>query len=218
VKQRFDALLEALADPAAPTSVHNPAQARNVHIADSLSALDVPGMREARRIADLGSGAGPPGLVLAIALPDAEVTLVESARKKCAWMEATVERLGLDNVRVAWARAEEFQGDPFDVVTARALGSLAVLCEYAAPLLRVGGVLVAWKGAVDAVEEADGLAAAEILGLERDSVLAVQPYPGSERRTLHVFRKVRATPDRYPRRPGMAAKRPLSAGSRRPDR
>jgi 16S rRNA (guanine527-N7)-methyltransferase len=218
VKQRFDALLEALADPAAPTSVHNPAQARNVHIADSLSALDVPGMREARRIADLGSGAGPPGLVLAIALPDAEVTLVESVGKKCAWMEATVERLGLDNVRVAWARAEEFEGDPFDVVTARALGSLAVLCEYAAPLLRVGGVLVAWKGGVDDVEEADGLAAAEILGLERDSVLAVQPYPGSERRTLHVFRKVRATPDRYPRRPGMAAKRPLSAGSRRPDR
>jgi 16S rRNA (guanine527-N7)-methyltransferase len=218
VKYRFDALLEALADPAAPTSVHNPAQGRNVHIADSLSALEVPGVREARRIADLGSGAGPPGLVLAIALPDAEVTLVESVGKKCAWMEVTVERLGLDNVRVAWARAEEFEDDPFDVVTARAIGSLPVLCEYAAPLLREGGVLVAWKGAVDGAEEADGLAAAEILGLERDAVRAVEPYPGSERRTLHVFRKVSATPDRYPRRPGMAAKRPLSARSRRADR
>ncbi len=175
-------------------------------------------MREARRIADLGAGAGPPGLVLAIALPDAEVTLVESVRKKCAWMQATVERLGVDNVRVACVRAEDLEDDPFDVVTARAIGSLAVLCEYAAPLLREGGVLVAWKGAVDASEEADGLAAAEILGLERDSVLAVKPYPGSERRALHVFRKVEPTPERYPRRPGMAAKRPLSARSRRADR
>ena len=178
----------------------------------------MPEVRAARRIADLGAGAGPPGLVLAIALPEAEVTLVESVGKKCAWMEATVERLGLSNARVACARVEEFEDDPFDVVTARALASLPVVCEYAAPLLREGGVLVAWKGAVDEVEEADGLAAAEVLGLAREAVLAVEPYPGSERRTLHVFRKVAATPDRYPRRPGMAAKRPLTAGLRRPDR
>jgi 16S rRNA (guanine527-N7)-methyltransferase len=218
VKHELDALLEALADPAAPTSIHDRRRARDVHVADSLSALDVPEVREAGRIADLGSGAGPPGLVLAIALPDAEVTLVESVGKKCAWMEATVERLGLVNVRIACARAEELEDDPFDVVTARALGSLPVLCEYAAPLLREGGVLVAWKGAVEEGEEADGLAAAEILGLERATVLAVTPYPGSERRTLHVFRKTGPTPPRYPRRPGMAAKRPLSARSRRADR
>jgi 16S rRNA (guanine527-N7)-methyltransferase len=218
VKHRFDALLEALADPAAPTSVHNREQARKVHIADSLTALEVPGVREARRIADLGAGAGLPGLVLAIELPDAEVALVESVGKKCAWMEATIERLGLANARVIWARAEEVDEEPFDVVTARALGALPVVCEYAAPLLREGGVLVAWKGAVDAAEEADGLAAAELLGLERDAVLSVQPYRASEHRTLHVFRKVGPTPERYPRRPGMAAKRPLSARSRRADR
>ena len=192
--------------------------ARNVHIADSLTALEVPEVRAARRIADLGAGAGPPGLVLAIALPEAEVPLVESVGKKCAWMEATVERLGLSNAHVACARAEEIEDDPFDVVTARALASLPVVCEYAAPLLRERGVLVAWKGAVGEVEEADGLAAAEVLGLAREAVLAVEPYPGSERRTLHVFRKVAATPERYPRRPGMAAKRPLTAGLRRPDR
>jgi 16S rRNA (guanine527-N7)-methyltransferase len=195
--------------------VHDRTRARDVHIADSLSALEVPGARAARRIADLGAGAGLPGLVLAIALPEAEVVLVESVAKKCAWMERTVEALGLTNARVVCARVEELQDAPFDVVTARALGSLPVLCEYAAPLLREGGVLVAWKGAVDDAEEADGLAAAAILGLERDAVLAVEPYPGSERRTLHVFRKIAPTPDRYPRRPGMAAKRPLTARSRR---
>ena len=209
--KRFDALLDALAAPEAPTSVHDRAQARNVHIADSLSSLEVPGVREARRIADLGAGAGLPGLVLAIALPEAEVVLVESVGKKCAWMERTVERLGLENVRIACARVEALDATPFDVVTARALGQLPVVCEYAAPLLRVGGVLVAWKGAVEAAEEADSLAAAALLGLERDEVLAVQPYPGSERRTLHVFRKIAPTPHRYPRRPGMAAKRPLRA-------
>jgi 16S rRNA (guanine527-N7)-methyltransferase len=215
VKPQLDALVDALADPAAPTSVHGRRRARDVHIADSLSALEVPGMREAERIADLGAGAGLPGLVLAIALPQAEVTLVESVGKKCAWMERTAEALGLENVRIACARVEELRDAPFDVVTARALGALAVVCEYAAPLLREGGLLVAWKGAVDEAEEADGLAAAAALGLQRDSVLAVQPYAGSERRTLHVFRKIAPTPERYPRRPGMAAKRPLTARSGR---
>jgi 16S rRNA (guanine527-N7)-methyltransferase len=215
VKPQLDALVDALADPAAPTSVHGRRRARDVHIADSLSALEVPGVREAARIADLGAGAGLPGLVLAIALPQAEVTLVESVGKKCAWMERTAEALGLDNVRIACARVEELQDAPFDVVTARALGALAVVCEYAAPLLRDCGLLVAWKGAVDETEDADGLAAAAALGLQRDSVLAVQPYADSERRTLHVFRKIAPTPERYPRRPGMAAKRPLTARSGR---
>jgi 16S rRNA (guanine527-N7)-methyltransferase len=207
----FDGLLKALADASAPTSVHDRRQVETVHIADSLVGLEVPAVGEAARIVDLGSGAGLPGLVLAIARPDAEVVLVESVGKKCAWLERTVSALGLENVRVACARAEELDEEPFDVVTARALASLPVLCEYAAPLLREGGSLVAWKGAVDAREDADGLHAANVLGLEREEVRAVEPYPGSQRRTLHVFRKVSPTPEGYPRRPGMAAKRPLTA-------
>jgi 16S rRNA (guanine527-N7)-methyltransferase len=214
----FDGLIAALADSSAPTSVHEPAVARDVHIADSLVGLEVPAVVEATRLADLGSGAGLPGLVLAIARPEAEVVLVESAGRKCAWLERTVSALGLENVRVACARAEELEEEPFDVVTARALASLPVLCEYAAPLLRVGGTLVAWKGAVDATEDADGLYAAQVLGLEREDVRAVRPYAGSERRTLHVFRKNQPTPEMYPRRAGMAAKRPLNASSIRSGR
>jgi 16S rRNA (guanine527-N7)-methyltransferase len=207
----FDGLIAALADASAPTSVHDPAEARDVHVADSLAGLEIEALRGAARIVDLGAGAGLPVLVLAIARPEAEVVLVESVGKKCAWLERTVEALGLANVRVVCARAEELQEDPFDAVTARALAALPVLCEYAAPLLREGGVLVAWKGAVDAREEADGLHAATVLGLEREEVRAVEPYPASERRTLHVFRKARPTPEMYPRRAGMAAKRPLAA-------
>src|SRR3954447_19145941 len=208
---RLRALIEALGERSAPTSVHEAASVERIHIADSLAGLEVPAVVEAARIVDLGSGAGLPGLVLAIARPEAEVVLVESVGKKCALLERTVSALELENVRVVCARAEELEEEPFDVVTARALASLSVLCEYAAPLLREGGSLVAWKGAVDAREDADGLHAASVLGLERLEVRAVEPYPGSQRRTLHVFRKVSPTPAGYPRRPGMAAKRPLTA-------
>jgi len=96
-------------------------------------------------------------------------------------------------------------------VTARALAALPVLCEYAAPLLAEGGSLVAWKGAVGDDEAADGLAAAAELGLEAVGVRAVTPYAGARDHTLHVFRKVAPTPPRFPRRPGIATKRPLSA-------
>ena len=207
------ALLALLADSDAPTAVHDPVRAVDVHLADSLAGLAVPELRAARRLADLGAGAGLPGLPLALALPDAHVLLVESQRRKCAFLERAAAALGVTNVEIACARAEELVEDGCDAVTARALAALPVLCEYAAPLLAEGGVLVAWKGAVDAAEDADGLAAAATLGLEREAVHRVEPYRGSERRTLHVFRKIAPTPAGYPRRPGMAAKRPLRAAS-----
>ena len=199
-------------DPTAPTTVSDPAEAVDRHVADSLVALDMPAVRDARRIADLGAGAGWPGLALAAALPDARVSLVDAAIRHCRYLERAVAAGRLANAEVVHARAEEWAGGlgANDVVTARALAALAVLCEYAAPLLADGGVLVAWKGAVDDAEAADGAAAAATLGLEPADVLAVQPYPAAERRTLHVFRKIAPTPSRFPRRAGMAVKRPLA--------
>jgi 16S rRNA (guanine527-N7)-methyltransferase len=151
--------------------------------------------------------------VLAAALADCRVFLVESVRRKADWIAATAARCGLDNAEAVWARAETWEGGraACDAVTARALAALPVLCEYAAPLLRPGGALVCWKGAVDAGEEADGRAAAAHLGLSAPQVLPVTPYPGSERRALWVFRRVGEVPAGFPRRPGMATKRPLSA-------
>ena len=198
-------------DPTAPTTVSAPAEAVDRHVADSLVALDLPAVRHARRIADLGSGAGWPALALAAALPDARVALVESAIRHCRYLERAVAAGRLENVVVVHARAEEWNDglQANDVVTARALAALPVLCEYAAPLLAEGGVLVAWKGAVGADEASDGAAAAALLGLEPVEALAVDPYPSAERRTLHLYRKVAPTPDRFPRRAGMALKRPL---------
>jgi 16S rRNA (guanine527-N7)-methyltransferase len=206
-------LLDALAAPNSPTSVHDPSVGLQVHIADSLAGLEVADLRGAEAIADLGAGAGLPGLVLASVLPRARVFLVESVHRKCEFLRATVAAMSLPNAEVVCGRAEEWAEGigRCDVVCARALAALPVLCEYAAPLLRDGGVLVAWKGAVGTEEIVDASVAAAHLGLALDPPLAVVPYPGSERRTLHVARKAAPTPAGFPRRPGVATKRPLTA-------
>lgn len=198
-------------DEYASTTVRAVVEAVDRHVADSLVALRLPEARAARRIADLGAGAGWPGLALAAALPEAHVALVESVGRRCRYLERAVEAAGLTNVEVLCARAEAWPAGLgiHDLVTARALAALPVLCEYAAPLLVEGGVLVAWKGDVSAAEAAAGATAADALGLAPLGVVAVEPYPGAGSATLHRFRKVAPTPARFPRRPGMALKRPL---------
>lgn len=211
------AVLEHVAgDPTAPTTVRDPGRAVDAHVADSLTGLDVPGVRAAGRIADLGAGAGFPGLVLAAALPGARVALVESVSRKCRFLERVTEAAGLANVEVVCGRAEEWPAGlaSCDVVTARALAPLDVLAEYAAPLLVPGGVLVAWKGVRDAAEEEAGRRAAALLGLEPCAPRPVEPFRGAEHHHLHLYSKVGATPPRYPRRAGMARKRPLGGSTR----
>jgi 16S rRNA (guanine527-N7)-methyltransferase len=163
----------------------------------------------AARIADLGAGAGWPGLALAAALPAAHVSLVESAIRHCRYLERAAE--GLPNVSVVHARAEEWRegAGANDLITARALAALPVVLEYAAPLLQEGGHVVAWKAAVSEHEAFGGGRAAEILRLVPVAVVPVQPFPEARDRTLHVFRKIAPTPARFPRRAGMATKRPL---------
>jgi 16S rRNA (guanine527-N7)-methyltransferase len=210
------ALLELVeAEPAAITTVRDPVEGADVHVADSLVALDVPAVRTARRIADLGSGGGFPGLALAIALPDSRVALVESVGRKCAFLAGAATALGLANVAVVNARAEAWEGGlgAHDLVVARALASLPVLVEYAAPLLEPGGALVAWKGRLETAEEADGRAAAEELGMSPPRAMAVQPFESARNHHLYLSSKVRPTPSRFPRRPGMARKRPIRASS-----
>jgi 16S rRNA (guanine527-N7)-methyltransferase len=205
-------LLELLAsDPTAPTTVVEPERAVDVHLADSLVALDLAPVRQARVIADLGAGAGLPGLPLAVALPGAHVTLVESVGRKGAFMQRCIDAMGLANAEVVIARAEEWREGigTCDVVTARALAPLNALLEYAAPLLRDGGLLVAWKGHRDPDEERAGRAAAARLGMEVEEVREVAPFPEAHARHLVVARKIAPTPAGFPRRPGMARKRPL---------
>jgi 16S rRNA (guanine527-N7)-methyltransferase len=198
-------------DPLAPTTVRDPLKVRDDHLADALAGLEVKWVREAASLVDLGSGAGVPGIPLAIARPEMHATLVEGNGRKCDFMRAVADELRLSNVTVVHARAETWSDGlaTTDVVTARALAPLDVVAEYAAPLLRVGGALVAWRGQRDPEDEAAGRRAAEILGLAVQPVQRVEPYRGALHRHMHVMVKEAATPDRFPRRDGVARKRPL---------
>jgi 16S rRNA (guanine527-N7)-methyltransferase len=209
---RLDALLKGLAnDRYAPTTVRDPARAVDVHLADSLAGLEVERLRSAGRIADIGAGAGFPGLPLAVALPASEVRLVESQARKCRFLRRTIASVGVDNVQVAECRVEEWSEGlgAHDAVAARALAPAPVVLEYAAPLLEMGGVLVDWRGRRDLAQEAEAAAAAEQLGMRLLEIRHTEPYAGAREHHLHVFEKVVATPSRFPRRAGVARKRPL---------
>src|SRR6185436_3811251 len=144
----LEALLDGLGEPDAPTTVHARAEAIDVHLADSLVALEVPAVRHAATIADLGAGAGFPGLALAVAMPEARVTLIESAGRKADFIAHLAERAQLSNAHALHVRAEDADGQ-YDVVTVRAVAGLPVVLEYAAPLLDEGGTAVLWRGRRD---------------------------------------------------------------------
>jgi 16S rRNA (guanine527-N7)-methyltransferase len=167
----------------------------------------VPQLRFAGRIADLGSGAGFPGLPLATVVP--EVDLVESTARKCAVIERLADAAGLGGVRVLTARVEELGRSDYPAVTARALAPLSVLVEYAAPLLADQGVLVAWKGELSTEELDAGSSASARVGMEVETVVPVEPFRGARSRRLVMARKIAPTPEEFPRRAGMARKRPL---------
>ena len=214
----LDAIVSAVADDErAPSSVRDPADAWRVHIADSLAGLEFGGLRDASAIADLGAGAGFPGLPLAVMLPAARVDLIEATGRKCAFMRRTIDAAGIANARVVCTRSEEWASNPpptggreaYDAVVARAVGRLATLAELASPLLAADGILVAWKGRRDPGEEAELERASGRVGMEPGGVRWVGPYAGSRNRHLHLLRKHGATPDGLPRRPGMAKKRPF---------
>jgi 16S rRNA (guanine527-N7)-methyltransferase len=197
---------------ASVSSITEPDRAWRVHVEDSLTGLEVGQLREAWRIADIGSGAGFPGLVLAVALPNSQLDLIESIGRKCEFIQRAIDAAGIANARVLNARSEELasgsQRESYDVVTARAVGRLSTLAELASPLLHDGGVLVAWKGKRDPEEEAQLARAAEQLAMHADRILEVGDRAGSKHRHLHVLRKLGPTPGDLPRRPGIAKKRP----------
>jgi 16S rRNA (guanine527-N7)-methyltransferase len=214
--REFLALLAA--DLHAPTAVRGPAQAVDVHLADSLVALPhldaALAAARAELVADLGSGAGLPGIPLATARPGVSFELVEATQRKCRFIDQVVRQLGLSNVSAVCGRAEELPGkgmrESYGAVLARALAPLPTLVEYAAPLLGEGGQLLAWKGRPDPDEERAGAKAAAQVGLEPMAPVAVTPYEESRNRNLYLYRKVSPCPTRFPRRPGMAHRHPLS--------
>ncbi len=195
------------------TAITAPQQIVEKHFLDSLSVLTVL-PKEAFSLADIGSGAGFPGLALAIARPDCTVTLIEATTKKAAFLNAVVESLKLQKVSVVVGRAETLAHEPklrerFDVATARAVANLVTLVELTLPFVRVGGRVIAQKMlGSESLESA--LPAIEVLGGTYEQELAVL-LPTLADRRLIVISKRKPTPAEYPRRPGIPAKKPLLA-------
>jgi 16S rRNA (guanine527-N7)-methyltransferase len=209
--QLLSVVAEVAADDHAPSAVRDADRVVEVHVADSLSALQLPHLRSARLLVDIGSGAGFPGVPIAIALPGSQVFLVESQARRCSFLRRVCRVASASNAEVVRARVEQWAPPEgaCDVALARALAPPPVVLEYAAPLLRLGGALVDWRGEVDDQARAAAECAADQLGLEPAEVRKVRPFQDAEQLWLHLYLKVRATPERFPRRPGAARKRPL---------
>ena len=200
------------------TRITDPAEVETRHFLDSLSAavplLDALRQGQALRVVDVGSGGGMPGLPLKIAFPRLRLTLVESVNKKAEFLRETVSALGLDEVDVVAERAETAGRDPahrdaYDWALARALGTLPVVVELCAPLLAPGGLLVAQRsGDLDA-EVLHAAPAFKALHLWTRTPIYLD-LPALPRHGLVVGEKYAPTPEAYPRRPGMARKRPLA--------
>ncbi len=208
----LEKVLELLAEDRASLSSVTDRRAWQVHVVDSLTGLEVPDLRAAARIADIGSGAGFPGLPLAVALPEARVDLIESITRKCAFLERAAAAAEIANATVICARSEDIATtdarESYEAVTARAVGRLSTLAELASPLLKEGGVLVAWKGKRDLDEEEQLDRAAESLAMSQEQIVDVGNRAGSRHRHIHVIRKSGPTPKELPRKPGIAKKRP----------
>ena len=151
--------------------------------------------------------------MLALALPSTTVTAVEAHQKKCRFIDGAARNLKLGNVQVRCVRAEEYARgagrEAHDAVTSRALASLSVVAEYSFPLLEKGGTMVAMKGAISDQERIQAEKAIAILGGDGVEAMRLEPFLGAENRWVYVSRKVTATPASFPRRAGVAARRPL---------
>ena len=177
------------------TALEDPAEARRALLDDALAGVELVRPLEGP-IVDVGSGGGTPGIPLAAALPEREVTLLEAERRKTEFLERWRDEL--PNLSVVWGRAEEQETDRFGVALAKALAPPPVAAEWCLPLVRPGGTAVLWVGP-----------AAE---LDRVARVAEQlaAGPPEKRSGLLVIPKVGPTPEGFPRRPGIARKRPLA--------
>lgn len=202
------------------TAVTDETEMMDRHYVDSLMPLRVPGLvPENGRMIDVGTGAGFPGLPLALACPNLQVTLMDAQQKRLTFLQAVLDDLSITNVTLLHRRAEDAARDAalreqFDLATARAVAPLAVLAEYLLPFVRTGGKALCWKGPGLMDELPQGRKAAFLLGGQAGEPLPC-PFPGREwQHQLLSIQKTGKTARQYPRKAGTPSKQPLGANAK----
>ena len=196
------------------TAITDPEAIEMRHFLDSLSVLRAVPLTANKRVIDVGTGAGFPGIPLRIVFPQIDLTLLEATSKKARFLEHVAAQLKLTNITILNTRAEDAgqqieTREAYDIVLARAVAQMPVLSEYLLPLCRVGGHCVALKGENAAAEVQQAEHALRVLGGRLEKVITVELPEVSETHHLVVIRKVAATPPDYPRRTGVPTKRPI---------
>ena len=191
------------------TGITEDAQVAKLHLLDSLTVLSAADLR-GKSLIDVGCGAGFPGVPLAIACPEAKITLLDSLAKRMNWLETVVPALGIENARCVTARAEEEVAkcrETYDYATSRAVARLNILLELTAPYVRVGGAVLAMKGSAAREELEEAKNAVQQLGLKLEQVRDFT-IDGAVHSVI-VLRKVKPTPARFPRRFSKIKQSPL---------
>ena len=196
------------------TAITDPDEINIKHFIDSLSCLQVERFRPPGNVIDIGTGAGFPGIPLKIVYPQFKMTLVESIGKKMEFCRHVISSLGLDGIDFVQARAENLgknaqHRERYDWAIARAVAILPVLLEYLLPFIKLGGSAIVQKGETGPAEAHSAGKALNVLGGEIKQILPVELPRVAEPRYLIVVDKVACTPEKYPRKPGIPAKRPL---------
>ena len=194
------------------TAITDPEEIILKHFIDSITILKE--LEDGSKVVDVGTGAGFPGIPLSIMNPTLKITLVDSLNKRLIFLQEVVNRLGLKNIEIVHARAEEFgqnkiYRENFDIATSRAVANLSTLSEYLVPLVKVGGKVVSMKAA-DAQEEInEAKKAIEVLGGRIEKIDEFNLPQSDIGRTVIIIRKNKQTPNKYPRKPGTPSKEPI---------
>lgn len=196
------------------TAVNDDEETLDKHFIDSLTVIKTNLIRGNTRMIDVGTGAGFPGMVLAMACPDLQVTLMDSQQKRLTFLEAVGKTTDTGNIILVHARAEDGarekgMREQFDIAAARALAPMNVLCEYLLPYVAVGGYALCWKGPALRTEMESGRRAAHLLGGKVEMPVSCSVFGRDWEHMIMPVRKVQNTPVQFPRKAGIPKSKPL---------
>ncbi len=184
------------------------------HFVDSVSLIQAVDVRKEFTLIDVGTGAGFPGLALKIAYPELKVTLLDSLQKRIQFLDAVIEKLGLEGIETIHGRAEDFAKpqklrESFDLCVSRAVANLSTLSEYCLPFVKVGGYFIPYKSEKIAQEKEEAEKALELFGGKFQRQVEFMLPSSDIYRNLFVIKKVKETPKKFPRKAGLPAKEPI---------